>query len=302
MTSNTPTNTNIPEIPLSLKGSFWDKEIAYSAFPVMGNKKVVINIHWTFWNQHGTNGKYHNFATQLQTSGISAVTYGSSRKSEIDDSIVDSYERKKAHFEGKTFEDELSDARAALQHTIENSMELLWVPSEELEITLNGNSLWGILAFYLAQDFPQITDISSVWTGLRLEASDVPILSSLPNPESIREVASKFTGNYSMHQAGSDSVFSPKAYDELYQAVTWEKNRTQYTGVNHSFRSVSGIQSEKPYEKVRERLAALVEWQELSDRTVDLESEVGQATEVLPGKLSSILSPHQPWEEESYIG
>lgn len=267
----------------------------------MGSKKVLINIHGTFWNKSGTNWKYETFAKNLQDSEISTVIYGSSRKSEIDETIIDDYERKKASFEWKTFEDELADAREALRYTIENSQRFLGVEPEELEITLNGNSLWGILAFYLAKEFPQVKAISTVGTGLRLEKSDVPILSTLPDADGLREVVSDFWGRYTMHQALKDDTFSPEAYDELYNAVnSEERNRVQYTGVNHSFRKVWDIDSIKPYDKVLERTKALVNGEELINRTVDLESEIWQAREVVSEDLKSILTPHSDDDEINY--
>lgn len=294
---------NSPKQSFSLEGSFWDKKIDCSVYPKMGSKKVVVNIHGTFWNKSGTNGKYENFAEELQDAEVSSILYGSSRKSEIDWSISDNYERKKASFEGKTFEDELADAREILRHTIENSDKLLWVPSQELEITLNGNSLWGILAFYLAREFPQIRAISSVGTGLRLEKSDVPILSSLPDSDELQKVVSEFSGKYTMHEALNDRTFSFEAYDELYNTLsTTNKNRIKYTGVNHSFRKVWDTESTTPYEKVLERLMVLIDDKELIDRTIDLESEVGKAREIVPEELKRIFGPEKPWDEENYVG
>ncbi len=286
----------------SLEGSFWDKQIDYCVYPVMGSKKVVVNIHGTFWNKSGTNGKYDTFAENLQGNGISAVIYWSSRKSQIDEAITDNYERKKASFEGKTFQDELTDAREALRHTIDNAQELVWVAPDELEITLNGNSLWGIFAFYLAKEFPQVKAISTVWTGLRLEKADVLILSTLPDADELRDVISYFSGRYTMHQALRDETFSPETYDELYNAVSSEeKNRVQYTGVNHSFRKIWDTDSTKPYEKVLQRVKALVAEEKLVNRTIDLESEIWQVREVVSEDLKSILIPHSDGDEINYV-
>lgn len=296
-------HNNIPKQSFSLEGSFWDKQIDYCVYPVERNKKVLINIHGTFWNKSGTNGKYETFAENLQKGGISTVIYGSSRNSKIDENIDDNYERKKASFEGKTFEHELTDAREALKYTIENSEKFLWVAPEELEITLNGNSLWGILAFYLAKDFPQVKSISTVGTGLRLKKSDAPILSSLPNTHELRKIISIFSGRYTMHQAWEDEVFSSETYDELYNEVnSTEKNRVQYTGVNHSFRKIKDTNSTKPYEKVLERTQALTNWEELTSRIIDLESEIGEARKVLSGTLKKIFDTESPWDTEDYIG
>jgi hypothetical protein len=172
-----------------IEWTYWDKEIKINTFPVKWNKNVLINIHGTFWSLKWWNNKYLNFASKLQENSISnVVLYESSRKDlPIDNKITDRYKQKQAKFVWKTFLDELEDARRVIIDSIKNSEEVYWVNSEELEITLNWNSLGWILAFYLASEFPQVKNISTVWTWLRLDIKDVPILDTFPDIAELEE-------------------------------------------------------------------------------------------------------------------
>lgn len=73
-----------------------------------------------------------------------------------------SYEARMESFRGKTFEDELADARSVLADMVANSQRDFGISGDELEITLHGNSLGGIIAFYLAAEFPQVKAVVTV--------------------------------------------------------------------------------------------------------------------------------------------
>ena len=295
-------HTNEPKRDLTLNWTFWERIISCSLYPVQWNTKVVVNIHGTYWNKDGTNGKYESFAEELQQNGISAVTYSSSRTSNTSSDIVDPYEKKKSQFIWKTFQDELEDARRVVQWVIQSAKEQLWVEPEHLEITLNGNSLGWILAFYLANEFTQVKAISSVWTWIRLEKTDVPILSSLPDAEEVKTFASRFTWRYIMHQAWADSVFSDESYKSLYAAV-WSDQKAHifYDSVWHSFRTADDNESIKPYETVRDEVVKLSWNQKISDMIVYLEKEVDASIDSFSKDLRSILVPYDE-DEIDYVG
>ncbi len=75
-----------------------------------------------------------------------------------------SYESRMESFRGKTFEDELADARTVVADLVANSKRDFGVSANELEIALHGNSLGGIIAFYLASEFPQVKAVATVGT------------------------------------------------------------------------------------------------------------------------------------------
>ena len=135
----------------------------------------------------------YNFTKNLAWYEVSnVVLYESSRKNiEINPSITDIYKQKQAKFIWKTFSNELQDVRNVINEIITNSVEL-----DKLEITLNWNSLWGILAFYLAQEFSQVKTIVSVWTWLRLGIKNVPILDTFSNIEELTEKLQSFKWKY----------------------------------------------------------------------------------------------------------
>lgn len=118
---------------------------------------------------HGSSGKYAELAKDIAGHELaSTMLYSSSRDWKRAGELDDSYDSKIATFQGKTFAEELEDARRVVADGISRARKRL-AEGEELEVTLNGNSLGGILAFYLAREFPEIKAIVTVGTGLRIE-------------------------------------------------------------------------------------------------------------------------------------
>ncbi len=241
---------------------YWDKEVKINTFPVKWNKNVLINIHGTFWSLKWWNNKYLDFASKLQENSISnVVLYESSRKDlPIDDKITDRYKQKQAKFVWKTFLDELEDARRVIIDSIKNSEEVYWVNSEELEITLNWNSLGWILAFYLASEFPQVKNISTVWTWLRLDIKDVPILDTFPDITELDEKLELFKWKFLMNYWNEDDVFTSDAFSDLYKKV-WseEKSFVHLLWVDHTFWKVWWEMSKKPYEEIFNNIHMLLD-------------------------------------------
>jgi hypothetical protein len=142
-----------------IEWDFWDKRIKIEYFPVEHNNKVLINIHWTYWSMYSWSGKYLELAQNVQSNELAnVVLFESSRKNIKAKEDLWYYENKQRNFIWKTFEQELNDARRVLSHILKN------VPNpEDIEITINWNSLWWILGLILAKEFPQIKNISTVW-------------------------------------------------------------------------------------------------------------------------------------------
>lgn len=259
---------------------YWDKEIKISSFPCENNDNIVINIHGTFWSLTGSNNKYLNFAENLQQNQLSwSVLYASSRKDwEIDTTVTDRYKQKQARFLWKTFHDELEDARRVVMWVIENASKNFGIQRENLKITLNGNSLWGILAFYLASEFPEIKNISTVWTWLRLEIKDVPILNTFPDASEIIKKLQGFEWKFLMQYWDEDDVFTPDAFESFYKNVgTQEKSFLHMLWVDHTFWKVSWETSSAPYKQVFESLKTLLKTWELVSGELNMHTELQQA-------------------------
>lgn len=259
----TKNHNEILEQKTHLEWSYWDKVIAVSHFPVPWNNKVVINIHGTYGSGTWSNNKYLNFSEHLQQDEIAnSVMYKSSRVEMEDDANLWKYENKQRKFVGKTFSDELEDARRVLVDTMKNSQMRFWVSPEELEITLNGNSLGGIIAFYLASEFPQVKNISTVGTGFRKEKTSTPILDTFPEADELSEKLKGFSWKFMMHYGSEDNVFTPDSFRELYEGATSaEKSFIHLIWVDHGFWKVGWEASPKPYEEIYSSVSRLVkEW------------------------------------------
>lgn len=165
-------------------------------------------------------------------------------------------------FRGKTFEDELADARTVISDLVSNSREYFKTAPETLKIVLHGNSLGGIIAFYLAAEFPQVTAIFTVGTGLRLEPKDIPILSTFPKAEDVRKMISEFRGDYVLECGTADDVFSQESFEDLFEAARPNAKRAfflKYEGVDHSFKSVDGEKYPQVFDEVTERVISYLE-------------------------------------------
>lgn len=249
-----------PETPspvrYELPGSFKNQNVKVERLSVPGSNRVFVNLHGTYGIMHGNSGKYGELARTVAEGKLAnAVVYSTSRDWEMTEKSDGSYEARMESFRGKTFEDELADARAVIADLVANSQRDFGVPAEELEITLHGNSLGGIIAFYLAAEFPQVKAIATVGTGLRLAATDVPILSTFPAAEEVRAKLAAFKGKYLMQYGTEDDVFSQEAFQDLYSSVTGaeEKSSLCYVGVDHPFKSVDGEKSSEVFAKVIEQ-------------------------------------------------
>ncbi len=274
---------NMQTLATQIEGTYWDKEIKISTFPVMGNKNVVINIHGTFGSMIWGNNKYLNFAEKLQSNKVSNVLLYESTRQDIahDNSIADRYKQKQASFIWKTFSDELDDARRVVQYCIENSKDLYAVDSQDLEITLNGNSLWGILAFYLASEFPQIKNISTVWTGLRVDIKDVPILDTFPETSELLEKMHSFGGKFLMNYGTQDDVFTPEAFDDFYnEAGASDKFIAELPWVDHTFWKKQWEVSTQPFQDVYNNVVELIQnWNFESAQCSAIKMEVKQSVD-----------------------
>lgn len=244
------------EISKKIPWTFWNKKIDISIFQVPKNNKIVINIHWLYGSKTSS-GKYLDFAKKLQENKIAnVVLFQSSRFDLENDENLSKYENKMKKFVWKTFFQELLDAKIVLEEILKNSEKYFWIKKEKLEITLNWNSLWGTLTFFLASEFSEIKNISNVWTWLRKQKWETPVIDTFPDLEIYKEKIQNFKWNFLLHQAGNDDIFSSESYEEFFKLAknTNQKEKIFYAWVDHSFKKLNWEKSEKPYQKVYENV------------------------------------------------
>ena len=249
------------KIEFNLKWSFWEKEIKGVFYLVPWNKKVVVNIHWLYWSRKWTDDKYIKFVEKFQDKWISSsLFYSSSRLNVENDDSLWKFENKQKKFFWKTFGNELDDAKIVLNYILKNSVDFLWIKQEDLEITLNWNSLWWMISFYLAEEFSQVKNISTVWTWAWLDLGQIPIIDTLPQTEIFLEKVSDFEWNFLMNEAWLDDIFTKEAYNKLFEAsLKANKSRILFDWVDHSFKLLNWEKSVLPYEKIFKNVKNLVE-------------------------------------------
>lgn len=243
----------LPSKLQSIEGSFNGHSMNIELFPVAGSKKLFINLHGTFWARRGSTGKYGNLANEIQEAWLANVMlYDTSRDWSKVAEYPANYEEKQAPFVGKTFDQELEDARRAIQYALDNSKHMLWVSSDELEITLHGNSLGGSLSFFLASEFPQVKNIITVGTWLRSQKWDVPVLDTFPDKEIVIEKLGKFQWNYYMAYGTKDEVYSQEAFDEFYKNIKNASSKWfgKFIGVDHNFSKKDGMKNDEAFSQI----------------------------------------------------
>jgi len=259
-------NTLLLEPPLTqtLDWTFGDKLINMRVYPIKWEKRILLNIHGTFWNMLWWDNKYEKLAQYIQKQWTwNAVIFETSRKNVPQDW---SYEAKKMWFEWKTFDQELEDCSKVITWLIDNAENVFGVKWEDLEITINGNSLGGILALFLADKFPQVKNISTVWTGLLTkDKKNIPLLGDYPDTEELKECLSHFNGNFLLHYGTKDQLFSfddfVSFYKSLQNARIWQ---IKMVWVDHTFKFIDWKKSRRPYMQIESDVDNLMKWKLVS--------------------------------------
>lgn len=245
----------------TIEWTFWNKKINMEIYPIKWSNKVIINIHWTYWWMYWWNNKYKKLAENLQNEWVwNVIIFETSRKWIERDWT---YEKKVEDFKWKTFEEELSDCRSVIKYILDNSKEIFWIPAEQLEITINWNSLWWILALALASEFQQIKNISTVWTGMLTKDKEwLPFLEEYPDNEIINKRVEWFKGNLLLQYWTKDVLFKVEDFQELKWKLKSVKKmwEIKMIWVDHTFKYVNWELSEVPYKQIETNIKALIEW------------------------------------------
>lgn len=237
------------KISKKITWTFWEKIIELDIYQVKWNKNLILNIHWVYSSKDDILHK--NFAEKISKNNLAnIVLFSSSRKN-----LPETWEKtdKFRNFIWKSFSEELEDSEIVLKNILENSLKYFWTEKENLNIFLNWNSLWWTIAFFLAYKFPFLKNISTVWTWLRKQKWETPIIDSFPIFEEYQKILKNFSGKYLMHEWTKDEKFSHESFSELFENIqTKDKKRIIYDWVNHPFSKIFWETSEKPYNEVFE--------------------------------------------------
>lgn len=233
-----------------LKWTFWEKEIKVDIYQNFWNKNLVLNIHWVYSSKNDKVQK--RFAEKIwKNNDANIILFSSSRKNIDFDKNLTEKENLLKKFCWKTFLEELKDSKIVLKDILENSKKYFWVEKKDLNIIINWNSLWGTIAFFLAFEFPEIKNISTVWTWFRKQKWETPIIDTFPLLEEYKKVLRNFSWKYLLNESGNDNKFSTESFSEFFENIqAKEKKRIFYPWVNHPFSELFWENSEKPYDEV----------------------------------------------------
>lgn len=228
---------------VKIPGNFNNNPIEMMVFEAEDSQKIILNIHCLYGSLRGSGDKQVRMAEKLANQNLaSVVLYGSSRNSGF--WMLPKGMQKMMEFRWKTFSDELADAKSILWE-VEKKF------GKNIDIIIVGHSLGGMLAFYLAEEFANISAIITVGMGLRSERVNKPILSTFPSEEEIVQKLEKFSGKYLMCSDSEDEIFSEEKFQKFYEKVgTKEKVREHFIGVEHNFNKLFGERSDKPFDAV----------------------------------------------------
>lgn len=227
-----------------LKGTF-GKKIIYCKFMRCKNSdNYFIFLHGSYGSSF--KDKYTFIAKKIVKSGLGNVfLYETSRNIYTfeDNEIVNDFEKYRKTFEGKTFEDELSDVKTAVKYVVDTL-----AVKKEAKIHLIGSSLGGTLSSYLIKPYKKyIKTIILLGSGITTKGKNQPILKTYPPKEKILENFRSFSGNLILFQGTNDTVVPS---NEARRIITDSKNaKTRklivLKGVDHTFKFINGKNKEK---------------------------------------------------------
>jgi len=226
---------------------------------------VVVNFHGSFGHLEGSGGKYRLFAEALSgQTGVHVALFETSRTPGDFPEIADPFLKRVASFRGKTFAQELEDARRLLRTVVNQSKPLFGIAEADLELALCGNSLGAYLCLCLASEFSQVKWIAGAGAGLRdLQPSDSAnnLATTLPPRHELEALAACFRGPVLGAHGTLDDVFSRQDFERYMQAFTSASGRGTcvYEGGDHSLSLAHGAPSAEPYARFAQALLRMLE-------------------------------------------
>ena len=231
-----------------LKGTYGDQLLPIHIFNATNSSNILINIHGSYGDMYSGSGKYRRLANRLVNDNVAhVVLYQSTRENTGIQSK--SYEDDQMLFKNKTFHHELADLLIVLNYINENSRKIF--VCDKPNIILNGNSLGAVLGLLACEQYKNISYLNTVGGGIRQSLVDSPILRTYPKIELINKALADFKGILVSHYGTSDNNFTEEQLQYMYKkAKTKRKYLKAYEGVDHGFKQINGVASEKPYDDV----------------------------------------------------
>jgi dienelactone hydrolase len=154
------------------------------------------------------------------------------------------FESRKAAFAEKTFDDELADLRIVIEHVIDHAHEVFGIDQSRLVLYLHGTSIGGTVALMVTETFPQIKKLSLCAPPSNKGASRKPIVSTMPQSESLFKVAGRYTGDMFLLYGGNDTIVPKESSFALVQhAINARVTSLVVPNADHDFRKLDGNES-----------------------------------------------------------
>lgn len=213
---------------------------------------VLINLHGLYGLSGDPRSKSKKLAETLTQKGIAhVVNFNSSRDWNI---YKDGdWGKMKKAFEEKTFEQELQDAKDAVELVIENSEYLFGIKKSKLKLIFVGNSLGGVVATCLDDYFEYVAKIIAAGSGTRT------VFPTKLSEKQILNKAAKFRRNFLLIQGSKDDVVPLKAGDALLAGYKNAKiKKIVIYGANHQFLKINGKNKKKAHQSYIDAILSFI--------------------------------------------
>jgi len=259
-------NNDIITISESIPGSFGDGKVLIQGYIVSNIAPLVVLLHGVHGCANLSEGnKYATLARLLAENSINVLVLETSRKIRDREHFGDDRDRwVKEAFDGKTYAMDLFDVASAIVFIKHNMKKTkLWLWGFSLGglhfLIISGNKHDEILGkANMRNPLPELPELPDIH-GLILSGSgdeirpennlaiSEPILNSLPERQTLLEAAKNTKAKNVFAFYGSmDETFSEEACRRLFDLTPTKRSFIVLNGVDHSFRSINGIQSIAP--------------------------------------------------------
>ena len=247
-------------VDVELPGAFGELPARLRAYPGPGGNEVVVNLHGSYGNLEGSSGKYRAFAERVAGCAHVVLCETSRLRAPRGAFEAGSFAEKAAHFEGKTYADELTDARNLVRAVIAGAPTWFDVAPGELRLTLNGNSLGGFLGLQLAHELPCVRRLCAAGVGLREEVTaGNTLVQGMPSNDELAAMLGAFSGELLAAWGSEDDIFSRAQARRYFEAAAAERRHwLEYPGADHAFRAYQGTPTEALYRDYAECLCGLL--------------------------------------------
>lgn len=224
-----------------LKGNYksFTKVIVKRSSKLTSN--VLVNIHGLYGLSGDKGSKSKKLANTITQKGLAhVVLFNSSR----DWSVFEdgNWEKMKTSYSGKTFEQELQDAKDVISVLLDQSEYLFGVKRDKPGLYIVGNSLGGTISSCLDDYFVYISKVVLAGSGTRT------VFESNLSEKQILNKAGKFKGKVMLLQGSKDDVVPLEAGDKLLAGYkNAKKTKKVIDGANHNFSKINGKNKQLAY-------------------------------------------------------